>query len=122
MRRLDYIDDDVETVNRWEGRRYGAPVKSDAPENKGRRLVGQVERFFDRINVAAVKLTGRLKVGDIIEIGDDEEAIRQRVSSMQIDKESITEAAEGDDIGIKLNYSVPVGSAVYVIEQHIYSP
>lgn len=58
----------------------------------GRVLVGSVEKFFDRISVAAIKLAGDLKVGDIIEIGGDEEAIRQRISSMQIDRIDVEEA------------------------------
>ncbi len=113
MRRVDYIDDDVETVNRWEEKQHRAAAPDTA---RGRIQVGTVEQFFDRINVAAIKLTGSLKVGDVIEIGTTDEAIRQRVSSMQIDRKDVTGAGEGDDIGVKIKYKVPVGSDVYRIE------
>ena len=112
MRKVDYIDDDVESVNRWEERRQRATVQAPC---SNRIQIGRVEQFFSRLNVAAIKLTGSLKVGDIIEIGTEEEAIRQRVSSMQIDKEDVSEAGEGEDIGIKLKYKVPEGSDVYRI-------
>ncbi|MDE1851148.1 MAG: translation elongation factor-like protein [Candidatus Micrarchaeota archaeon] len=78
-------------------------------------MIGTVEEFFDRINVAAVKLTQSLKVGDVIEVGNEEEAVRQKVSSMQIDRNDVEEAGGGDSVGIKLNHKVPLGSEVYKI-------
>lgn len=116
MRRVDNIDDDVSSVNEWEDRQTRQSVPEQQAPSKGKALVGTVDQFFDRINVAAIKLTSSLKVGDIIEIGNEEEAIRQRVTSMQINREDVPEAAEGDDIGIKVNHPVAVGSEVYKIE------
>jgi translation initiation factor IF-2 len=114
-RRPADIDDDVESVNQWEERQQRAAMPQSGAA-KGKVLIGKVDQFFDKINVIAVNLTGTLKVGDIIEIGDDEEAVRQKVSSMQIDREDVSEASEGDDVGIKLKHPVDVGSPVYRIE------
>ncbi|MDE1850449.1 MAG: translation elongation factor-like protein [Candidatus Micrarchaeota archaeon] len=77
--------------------------------------IGTVEHFFDKINVAAIKLIGPLKVGDIIEIGDEESAVREKIRSMQIDREDVERAGEGDSIGIKLGHKVAAGSRVYRI-------
>lgn len=111
---LDNIDNTIEFLNDWEAKQSGeGAIRTDM--QSGRVLVGTVEEFFDRINVAAIKLTQGLKVGDLIEIGNDEEAIRQRVSSMQIDRNDVDEAEEGDSIGIKLNHKVPLNSSVYKI-------
>ncbi|MDE1823449.1 MAG: hypothetical protein KGI00_02395 [Candidatus Micrarchaeota archaeon] len=109
---MDNIDNTIEFLNDWESKqdRGGAAA---APG--GRVLVGTVEEFFDRIGVAAIKLTQGLKVGDIIEIGTDEEAVRQRISSMQINRNGVDEAMEGDSVGIKLNHKVPQGSSVYKV-------
>lgn len=106
------LDDAIDALEAAEAKERGAFASGGGRE---KILVGTVEQFFDRINVAAVKLSGRLAVGDIVEIGDDEEAIRQRVSSMQIDRADVVEAGEGDDVGIKVRCPVPVGSGVFVI-------
>ncbi|MDE1834039.1 MAG: hypothetical protein KGH64_01740 [Candidatus Micrarchaeota archaeon] len=119
---MDYIDDEVESVNRWEERQVGSGRQSDGPgastnaSSSNKVRIGTVDRFFDKISVAAIKLSSRLAVGDIIEIGKEDEAIRQRVDSMQINGEDVEEALEGDDVGIKLKYRIDVGSDVYRIE------
>lgn len=81
----------------------------------GKELVGNVEHFYDRLGVAAIKLSATLKVGDIIEIGNDEEAVRQRISSMQINRKDVNEASAGDSVGIMLKWKVGAGSDVYRI-------
>ena len=89
--------------------------ESSAEGSARREQIGMVEQFFDKLMVAAVTLTGDLHVGDIIEIGTEEEAIRQRVESMQIERKDVSAASDGDDVGIKLKYAVRPGSAVYRI-------
>lgn len=111
-KRSDNIDSVMDSVNEWENKQRGETERSQKPN---RVLVGTVDQFFNKINVAAIKLVSELKVGDIIEIGNEEEAIRQRVSSMQIDRKDVDEASEGSDVGIKLKYPVSVGSDVYKI-------
>ena len=112
MRRFDNIDDEVESVNRWDERKISREQRESVT---GKVLIGKVEQVFRKINVVAIKLNGNLKVGDIIEIGTNEEAIRQRVDSMQINGKNVSIANEGDDVGIKLKYSVPDDSNVYRI-------
>jgi putative protease len=92
-------------------------AKEKAQEKKqgGKDLVGRVEHFYDKISVAAIKLSAPLALGDIIEIGDEEEAIRQKVESMQIEGKNIAEAKAGDFVGIKLKYKVYPGKDVYKI-------
>ena len=64
--------------------------------------------------VGIVKRAGTVKgVGDLIEIGDEYDAIRQRVSSMQVDGNDVQEAGAGDSVGIKLNYKVSEGRDVF---------
>ncbi|MGC8538178.1 MAG: translation elongation factor-like protein [Candidatus Micrarchaeia archaeon] len=80
---------------------------------QSKELIGTVEQFFEKISVAAIRLQGSLKVGDIIEIGTEEEAVRQKVASMQIDRKDVEEAFAGDSVGIKSKYKVDIGSPVY---------
>ena len=109
---MDSLDNAMENLKAWEDRDRDREAHG---RKNGRVLVGSVEKFFDRISVAAIKLAGDLKVGDIIEIGGDEEAIRQRISSMQIDRIDVEEAHEGDSIGIKVSHQVRGGEEVYKI-------
>lgn len=86
------------------------------PES-AREEVGAVTAFFDRISVAAIVLSNGLKVGDLIEIGTEDDAIRQRVTSMQIDRKSVESAGIGDEVGIKTKYKVSIGSSVYRVQK-----
>ena len=80
-------------------------------------IIGVVEQFFNKINVVAIKLNSELKIGDIIEIGTEESAVRQKVLSMQINREDVDIAYSGDSVGIKIKYRVDEGSNVYKIEK-----
>lgn len=111
---MEDLDNAVNSLEAWEAKER---QQAGRVQEAGRVPVGSVERFFDRIGVAAIKLTAGLKVGDLIEIGNEDEAVRQRVSSMQIDRVDVEEASEGDSVGIKTNHPVPAGSLVYKIEK-----
>lgn len=92
--------------------------EDDDEENsnvKGKILIGRVEKFFSKINVAAIELQGDLKVGDTIEIEDEDGSTIIKVSSMQIEKEDVQEASEGSSVGIKVKVPVKEGSNVYLV-------
>ena len=93
----------------------GSHVSPPLPRS-GKVLVGTVEHFFEKLKVAAVKLDKALQVGNIIEIGGEDEAIRQRVTGMQIDREDVSQASEGESVGIKVIHPVQKGSNVYRID------
>ncbi len=109
---MDNLDNAMENLKAWEEKEKGSDAQSKGRE---RILVGAVDKFFDRISVAAITLSGDLKVGDVIEIGGADEAIRQKVSSMQIDRVDVEEAHEGDSIGIKVAHQVQEGEEVYKV-------
>jgi uncharacterized Zn finger protein len=111
---IDAVMKDLE--ERDAERRAREERESAGPEQKpeqDRVLIGSVERFFDRISVVAISLSGSLKVGDTIEIENEEYAVRQRVASMQIDGKEVTEASAGDSVGIKLKVPAPLKGSVY---------
>ncbi|MEM4088533.1 MAG: hypothetical protein QW774_03940 [Candidatus Micrarchaeaceae archaeon] len=107
------LDNIMDVLNEEEKRDSGFYARQVA--GKGRILVGRVEHFYDKINVAAIRLEKPLKLGDIIEIGTEEDAIRQRITSMQINRKDVDEAVAGDDVGVKLKHKVEEGSSVYKI-------
>ncbi len=79
----------------------------------GRALVGEVDRFFDNLNVAAIRLSDTLAVGDTVEIENEDYTLRQRISSMQINRKDVDSASSGDDVGVKVSVPVRKGSSVY---------
>jgi putative protease len=80
-----------------------------------REPVGEIEHFFSKIGVAAIHLSGDLKVGDTIEIGESPDEVRVEVSSMQIDRKDVESASAGDSVGIKMDTEVAPGSKVYLV-------
>ena len=82
-------------------------------------LVGEVAHFFGNINVAALKLSGDLKVGDKISIEhkDGTVVLEQAVDSMQIEHKAVQEAKAGDDVAIKTTGKVHAGNLVYKVTE-----
>ncbi|MBD3164372.1 translation elongation factor-like protein [Candidatus Woesearchaeota archaeon] len=72
-----------------------------------------IAHFFGNIGVAVVKLDSPLKVGDTIRIKGHTTDFTQKVDSMQIEHEKITEAKLGDDIGLKVMDKVHEKDKVY---------
>lgn len=76
-------------------------------------LVGEVSHWFDNINVAGIKLSGRLAVGDRVHIVGHTTDMEETITSMQLDNESVTEAGAGNEIGIKLTSRARPGDSIY---------
>ena len=110
MKDLDNAMENLRELEERENRGFSV--------NNGQKktLIGKVGQFYSKIGVVAITLSAELKVGDLIEIGSDDEAIRQRISSMQIEREDVEEASAGDSVGIKVKHPVEVNSNVYRIE------
>lgn len=68
--------------------------------SEGWQEVGAVSHFFDKIAVAALKLTGDLKKGEKIKFSKTD--LEQEVASMQINQQEVEEAKVGDEVGIKV--------------------
>lgn len=79
------------------------------------KQVGVVSNYFDRVNVAAVKLTDGLKVGEVVKIVGGETNFDQPVESIQIDHKQVSSAKKGDEIGIKVKERVRKDYRVFKI-------
>ena len=85
------------------------------PEEKE---IGKVTHFFNRISVAAIRLTGGgLKVGDTIRVKGATSDFTQRVDSMQVERESIESAGPGQEIGIKTVEPARQNDTVYLVTE-----
>ena len=80
------------------------------------KKVGEIIKFFGKINVAAIRLTeGSLKVGDTIHIVGHTTDVTQTIDSMQIENKNVQEAGPGADLGIKVNGRVREHDVVYKV-------
>ena len=77
--------------------------------------IGKVITYFSHVEVAAIKLKGKLKVGDKVHIKGHTTDFEQKVDSMQIDRKDVEEAGKGADIGIKVKEKVRPNDAVYIV-------
>ena len=75
--------------------------------------IGNVEHYFSKINVAVIKLTLPLSVGNKILIKGPTTDFEQNVDSMQIDRKAITRAEGGQSIGLKVVQPVKEKDVVY---------
>jgi len=80
--------------------------------------IGIVDHFFTKIGVAAIRITdGELKIGDTIHIVGATTDFKQKVESMQINKQPVDVAKPGDEIGIKVIDRVREHDVVYKVKE-----
>ena len=80
--------------------------------------IGKVEHFFNKIQVAAIKITlDALKIGDIIRIKGRTSDFTHVIDSMQVNHQSVQFAKTGDSIGIKVNGQCRDNDIVYRVIQ-----
>jgi len=77
--------------------------------------VGTITHYYDKIGVAIVELSDRLKVGDTIAIEGKTTNFTQKVENIQIEHINVEEAGNGDSIGLKVDQKVREGDKVYKV-------
>lgn len=79
--------------------------------------IGIIDHFFNKISVGMIKLSGELNVGDTIHIKGKQTDFSQSVESMRIEYDNVTQAKEGDKVGIKVAQPVHANDKVYKVAQ-----
>ncbi len=80
--------------------------------------IGVVEHFFTKINVAAIKITGgELKIGDTIHIVGAHTDFKQKIETMEINRNPIQTVKPSDDVGIKVKDRVREHDIVYKVPE-----
>lgn len=77
--------------------------------------VGRITHYFPRINVAVVKLSDKLSVGDKILVKGSTTNLEQTAESMQIEHKNVVTAERGQSIGLKVAGKVREGDVVYKV-------
>ena len=75
--------------------------------------IGSVMTYYNNIGVAAIELTGNVKVGDTIIIRGYTTDVEHVIDNMEIDHKSVQEAKSGDQIGIKVASKLRKKDRVY---------
>ena len=81
-----------------------------------KKPIGEVIHFFNKINVAVIKLDDELNVGDEISIEGATTNFTQKVDSMQVEHNNLEKAEKGMEIGMKVKDSVRKGDKVFRVE------
>lgn len=77
-------------------------------------LVGNVIHYFPKVKAAVIKIKkGPLLEGDVIYIKGHTTNIKQKIVSMQIDREPIKKAIKGKEVGIRVKKRVRITDKVY---------
>jgi hypothetical protein len=75
--------------------------------------VGYILHFFSKINVAVIKLSTPLSIGDHILVKGPETDFEQIVESMQIEYEKLDKAEKGQSIGLKMTQHARERDVIY---------
>jgi len=94
-----------------------APVAPARPVPlPGEEFIGVVTHYYGHLSVAAIRIeAGTLRVGDTIRILGHTSDFRQRVESMQIERQPVTEAGKRQEIGIKVTQHARENDEVYKV-------
>jgi putative protease len=80
------------------------------------RAIGKVIHYWTRLCVAGVELTGSLEMDDWVQFRGATTDLQQRVTSMQLDRQFISQAHAGQQVGIRVADRVRVGDTVFLLE------
>jgi U32 family peptidase len=89
-------------------------IQSNASAEK-KHFVGKITHYFDKAEVAAIKLVSDLKIGDEISvIGKTTGIVNSKINSIEIKNKSVEKTGKGQEVGIKLP-KVRKNDDVYII-------
>lgn len=78
--------------------------------------VGVIVKYFSKPGVAALKLnSGSIKIGDMLRYKGHTTDFTEEIQSMEVDNKPLTEAKEGDLVGIKVRNRVRENDRVYKV-------
>ena len=80
----------------------------------GEERVGTVTHYYGLLSVAAVRMeSGSLRMGDMIHVVGRTSDFRQRVESMQVEHEPVSEVRAGQEFGLKVTDHARENDIVY---------
>ena len=77
--------------------------------------IGVVSSYFSHVDVAAIKLSGKLKVGDKVHLKGYTTDFETEIDEIQIERKVVKNAKKGDHIGIKVPEKVRPNDKVLLV-------
>ncbi len=91
------------------------PAGAPAPLT-GEERIGIVTHYYSHLSVAVLRLdSGSLRVGDTIHITGHTSDFRQRVESMEIEHQPVTEVSTGQEFGLRVTEHARESDTVYKV-------
>jgi len=84
--------------------------------------IGRVTHYYNHLNVAVLKLTDGLKLGDRIHILGHSTDLIERVASMEVQHHPVVWVKPGDDVAVKVTEPVHEHDLVYRITEESIEP
>ena len=78
--------------------------------------IGVVSSYFSHVDVAAIKLSDALKVGDKVHVKGNTTDFEIKVKEIQIERKPVKQAKKGDHIGIKVPDKVRPNDKVFLVK------
>jgi len=85
-------------------------AKKTAVQKIAEKVIGKVTHYYDRIGVAVVAVESPIKVGDTVRLKHGETEFDQKVESLQVNHAPIAMAAEGQEVGMKVDQLATEGT------------
>jgi hypothetical protein len=84
--------------------------------------IGRVTHYYNHLNVAVLRLSDGLKLGDRIHILGHLTDFEESVVSMQVNHRAVVWVKPGEDVAIKVNEPVREHDVVFRIVEEILEP
>ncbi len=88
-------------------------IKKSSSDFREMKICGICEGYFDKINVAIIKVLSPIHKGDTVIFEKEGGLFEQIIDSIQIDRKDVSVAKSGSDIGVKILMPPKVGTHVY---------
>lgn len=78
--------------------------------------IGKVTHYFDKLEVAVVEVMNQtLRVGDTVKVSGHDNEFTQKITSLQVEHDQLSEVAPGESCGMKVDKPVKAGDMLYLI-------
>jgi hypothetical protein len=82
--------------------------------------IGRVTHYYNHLNVAVLRLTDSIKLGDMIHILGHVTDLTERITSMEVNHHIVLWVKPGDDVAIKVNEPVREHDHVFRIVEDAF--
>jgi len=94
-----------------------AARKAPKALKSGEVLMGRVSHYFPHVKAGAILIKkGTIALGDTLHIKGHTTDLKQKVTSLQIDRAPVEKAGKGDEIGLLVKKRVRINDKVYKVK------